>query len=103
MARAVRTTGTSRISRLDSSVLPWSAPRHVARRGIVRRRGRLARGHRDWEGMAMEVRWGFVGAGNVTQAKASPTGAFTQAGSRVVAVARADAARAEAYAQANGI
>jgi predicted dehydrogenase len=51
----------------------------------------------------MEVRWGFVGAGNVTEAKASPSGAFTQDNSRVVAVARADKARAEAYAQANGI
>jgi predicted dehydrogenase len=51
----------------------------------------------------MEVRWGFVGAGSVTQAKASPTGAFTQERSRVVAVARADADRAEAYARANGI
>jgi predicted dehydrogenase len=50
----------------------------------------------------MEVRWGFIGAGNVTEAKASPQGAFTQEGSRVVAVARADAARAEEYARANG-
>ena len=50
----------------------------------------------------MEVRWGFIGAGNVTEAKASPQGAFTQDGSRVVAVARADASRAEAYARANG-
>src|SRR5215208_1259245 len=59
--------------------------------------------HRTEGGMAMDVRWGFIGAGNVTQAKASPTGAFTQEGSRVVAVARADAARADAYARANGI
>ncbi len=51
----------------------------------------------------MEARWGFVGAGNVTESKASPGGAFTQDGSRVVAVARTDLARAEAYAQANGI
>jgi predicted dehydrogenase len=51
----------------------------------------------------VEVRWGFIGAGNVTEAKASPQGAFTQEGSRVVAVARADATRAEAYAHANGI
>ncbi|MDP8922018.1 MAG: Gfo/Idh/MocA family oxidoreductase [Chloroflexota bacterium] len=51
----------------------------------------------------MEVRWGFVGAGNVTEAKASPSAAFTQEGSRVVAVARADKGRAEAYARANGI
>jgi predicted dehydrogenase len=50
----------------------------------------------------MEVRWGFIGAGNVTEAKASPQGAFTQDGSRVVAVARADASQAEAYARANG-
>jgi predicted dehydrogenase len=50
----------------------------------------------------MEVRWGLIGAGNVTEAKASPQGAFTQEGSRVVAVARAEAARAEAYARANG-
>src|SRR3954451_16110412 len=27
---------------------------------------------------AMDVRWGFIGAGNVTQTKASPLGAFTQ-------------------------
>src|SRR5215207_8181664 len=52
---------------------------------------------------AMDVRWGFIGAGNVTEAKAAPQGAFTQEGSRVVAVARADATRAEAYARANGI
>src|SRR3954468_22410619 len=52
---------------------------------------------------AMEVRWGFIGAGNVTEWKASPIGAFTQDGSRVVAVARADAARARAYADENGI
>ena len=51
----------------------------------------------------MEVRWGFVGAGNVTKAKASPAGAFTQDHSRVVAVARANPAHAETYAQANGI
>jgi len=51
----------------------------------------------------MEVRWGFVGAGNVTEWKASPGGAFTQDGSRVVAVARSDLARGEAYARANGI
>jgi predicted dehydrogenase len=51
----------------------------------------------------MEARWGFVGAGNVTEAKASPTGAFTQDRSRVVAVTRADPARAEAYAQEHGI
>jgi predicted dehydrogenase len=51
----------------------------------------------------MDVRWGFIGAGNVTEVKAAPLGAFTQDGSRVVAVARADAARADAYAQANQI
>jgi predicted dehydrogenase len=51
----------------------------------------------------MEARWGFVGAGNVTEAKASPAGAFTQDGSRVVAVTRTDLRRAEAYARANGI
>lgn len=50
----------------------------------------------------MEVRWGFIGAGNVTEAKASPRGAFTQEGSRLIAVARADASRAEAYARDNG-
>jgi predicted dehydrogenase len=51
----------------------------------------------------MEARWGFVGAGNVTEAKASPAGGFTQDGSRVVAVTRTDLARAEDYARANGI
>ena len=51
----------------------------------------------------MEVRWGFVGGGNVTEAKASPAGAFTQEGSRVVAVVRTDLARGQAYARANGI
>jgi predicted dehydrogenase len=50
-----------------------------------------------------EARWGFIGAGNVTEVKASPIGAFTQEGSRVVAVARANAAQAQAYASANGI
>src|SRR5215218_651300 len=54
-------------------------------------------------GVMMEVRWGFVGAGNVTEAKAAPAGAFTQDGSRVVAVARSDKGRAEQYARANGI
>jgi len=49
------------------------------------------------------IRWGFVGAGNVTEAKASPAGAFTQDGSQVVAVARANRSRAAAFAQANGI
>jgi predicted dehydrogenase len=51
----------------------------------------------------MEVRWGFLGAGNVTEAKASPIGAFTQDRSRVVAVMRTDIARAEEYAERNGI
>jgi predicted dehydrogenase len=51
----------------------------------------------------MDVRWGFIGAGNVTLAKAAPIGAFTQDGSRVVAVARADAARAQHYADEHGI
>ena len=51
----------------------------------------------------MELRWGFVGAGNVTEAKASPSGAFTQKGTRVVAIARGDKTRAEEYARANGI
>ena len=51
----------------------------------------------------MDIRWGFVGAGNVTLAKASPHGAFTQDRSRVVAVTRTDLARAEAYARTNGI
>jgi predicted dehydrogenase len=51
----------------------------------------------------MEVHWGFVGAGNVTEAKASPGGAFTQDRSRVVAVMRTDIARAEEYAERNGI
>src|SRR5262252_4526482 len=69
---------------------------------LRRARGR-GRGRGISRGDSMDIRWGFIGAGNVTQAKASPPGAFTQEGSRVVAVARADAARAEAYAQANGI
>src|SRR4051794_2758114 len=51
----------------------------------------------------MEVRWGFVGAGNVTEAKASPSGAFTQKDSRVVAVTRSERSRAEEYARANNI
>jgi predicted dehydrogenase len=51
----------------------------------------------------MEVRWGFIGAGNVTEAKASPAGSFTQDRSSVVAIARGSKARAEEYARANGI
>ena len=31
----------------------------------------------------MEVRWGFIGAGEVTRTHASPAGAFTQEGSRI--------------------
>ncbi len=51
----------------------------------------------------MSVRWGFIGAGSVTERKASPTEAFTQEGSQVVAVARPDRERALAYAQQHGI
>lgn len=51
----------------------------------------------------MDVRWGFVGAGNVTDTKASPVDAFSQDHSRVVAVARTDKERAEDYARKNGI
>lgn len=51
----------------------------------------------------MEVRWGFLGGGNVTEAKASPGGAFTQARSRVLAVARSNKDRAAEYARANAI
>ena len=50
-----------------------------------------------------EVRWGFVGGGNVTESKASPDGAFTQERSRVVAVARTDLVRSQAYARQYGI
>src|SRR6476469_3998467 len=50
----------------------------------------------------MEVRWGFIGAGNVTEAKASPQGAFTQEGSRTVAVTRADASQCESDARSHG-
>jgi predicted dehydrogenase len=50
-----------------------------------------------------EVRWGFVGGGNVTESKASPDGAFTQDRSRVVAVARTDLARSQEYAERYGI
>jgi predicted dehydrogenase len=51
----------------------------------------------------MEVLWGFIGAGDVTRIRASPEGAFTPEGSRVVAVARPDIARARAYARDHGI
>ncbi|MCC7371700.1 MAG: Gfo/Idh/MocA family oxidoreductase [Chloroflexi bacterium] len=50
-----------------------------------------------------EVRWGFVGGGNVTETKAPPDSAFTFEQSRVVAVARTDLARSEAYAEQYGI
>lgn len=50
-----------------------------------------------------DVRWGFVGGGNVTEAKAPPDGAFTFERSRVVAVARTDLARSEEYAERYGI
>jgi predicted dehydrogenase len=49
------------------------------------------------------VRWGFIGAGDVTRVKASPRGAFMQEGSRVVAVASSDIQRATAYAEMHGI
>ena len=49
------------------------------------------------------VRWGFVGAGNVTRRLASPEAAFTQEGSQVVAVACSDPARARAFAATHGI
>jgi predicted dehydrogenase len=51
----------------------------------------------------MEVRWGFIGGGDVTRWRSSPEGAFTQEGSRVVAVARTDIVRAKAYAEAHAI
>ena len=51
----------------------------------------------------MEVRWGFIGAGDVTRVHAPPTGAFTQEGSRVVAVATSNFERAKSYAGAHGI
>ncbi|MGE3269544.1 MAG: Gfo/Idh/MocA family protein [Chloroflexota bacterium] len=50
-----------------------------------------------------EVRWGFIGGGNVTEAKAAPGGAFTQEDSRVLAVARTDLARSQEYAELHGI
>ena len=50
-----------------------------------------------------EVRWGFVGGGNVTESKASPDGAFTQDRSRVVAVVRSDLVRSQEYARQYGI
>ena len=51
----------------------------------------------------MEICWGFIGAGNVTTVRASPVEAFTQAGSRVVAVCRSHRALAEDYARSNGV
>ncbi len=51
----------------------------------------------------MEVRWGFVGAGNVTKVHSPPAGAFTQEGSRVVAVATSSLMRAKAYAGTHDI
>jgi predicted dehydrogenase len=51
----------------------------------------------------MEVRWGFIGAGDVTRLRASPEEAFTQEGSRVVAVARSNIVRAKTYAEAHSI
>ena len=51
----------------------------------------------------MDVRWGFVGGGNVTEWKASPQGAFTHERSQVVAVTRTSLARGQEYAEANGI
>src|SRR5690349_8839915 len=59
-------------------------------------------GRRGMEG-TMDVRWGFVGGGNVTEWKAPPGGAFTQDRSRVVAVARTSLERSEAYAEEHGI
>jgi 1,5-anhydro-D-fructose reductase (1,5-anhydro-D-mannitol-forming) len=50
-----------------------------------------------------DVRWGFIGAGNVTEVKASPGGAFTQECSRVVAIARGDIDRAVQYAREHSI
>jgi predicted dehydrogenase len=49
------------------------------------------------------VRWGLIGAGDITRVKASPREAFTQEGSRVVAVARSDIRRATEYAEMHGI
>jgi predicted dehydrogenase len=51
----------------------------------------------------MEVRWGFIGAGDVTQVRAPPTGAFTQKGSQVVAVSCSGLKRADTYARTHGI
>ena len=51
----------------------------------------------------MDLRWGFLGAGDVTRAKAAAGAAFTFPGSRVVGVACSSVARAKAYAEAHGI
>jgi len=51
----------------------------------------------------MEVLRGFIRAGDVTRVTPSPTGAFTQAGSRVVAVVASNLERAKPYAGAHGI
>jgi 1,5-anhydro-D-fructose reductase (1,5-anhydro-D-mannitol-forming) len=48
-----------------------------------------------------EVRWGFIGCGDVTEVKSGP--AFRQPGSRVVAVMRRNRAAAEDYARRHGI
>ena len=48
------------------------------------------------------VRWGIIGVGDVTERKSGP--AFSQAaGSRLVAVMRRDAAKAEDYARRHGV
>ena len=50
----------------------------------------------------MEVRWGIIGAGDVTEVKSGP--AFQQvAHSRLVAVMRRDAAKAKNYAERHGV
>src|SRR5690606_24069070 len=50
----------------------------------------------------MEVRWGIIGAGDVTEVKSGP--AFQQvAHSRLVAVMRRDAAKAKSYAERHGV
>jgi predicted dehydrogenase len=54
-------------------------------------------------GVLMEVRWGFIGVGEVTRVKASPAGAFTQEGSRVVAATCSNVERARTYARTYGI
>lgn len=51
----------------------------------------------------MRVRWGFIGAGDVTRWKAHPREAFSTGGSRVIAVARSSLATAHSYAEEHGI